>query len=449
MTNYTFADVEDYVEIGSGDYVKVLDVYGKDPDQPLLFQMTGQDSLLHNYGTLYGGALGAGLEIDGAGHRVVNFAGAWIGGTVGIDYSGSHGQIVNYGTIFFGSEGVLFHDAISSVFDNRGSIYRSGDGVALSGENVDVTIRNSGIIESYIGMSIEGQTEGVRLSNSGTIDSDQTGIAVAAGSNDVEIYNSGLVTGLVGIRSHASGRVINEGSISARNAIVNLNEDTEFVVINHGAIYGDISIRSQDFAATNTGTIGGTMFLSLGNDLVRNSGDLGVVHLYSGNDRYIATGMGTAKEVNGGKGNDILKSADAATVLNGGSGQDKIYTGAGGGTLHGGAGRDLLFGGDGADVFLFDDVADSAAAQPDVIIGFERGVDVINLAGVAAMPLAFDGTDALRGGGQASVNYVQRADGHLNVWVDANGDGSRDMRIVVKDTDALDWDDFGLDPLIV
>ncbi|MEY1556419.1 M10 family metallopeptidase C-terminal domain-containing protein [Yoonia sp. R2331] len=459
MTIYIVEGVTPALTAGSGDYLKILEtalIINVNGDDPVTLRDGG--AVLHNYCFLGTGANGA-VIAQGDGHRIINFDTGRLFALIGIDYRGADGQIVNLGFIRGDHiAGVALRDATDSVFDNRDWVEGGNFGVFVGDDSHNVLVRNSGEISSAsnIGVGFGAQVSDVRLENSGTITGDFAGVQVAAGAGDVEIKNFGTISGTYGVVHEGGGRVLNFGTIESvdlRPAILMVGTDQPAAVINQGTILGDVLINGEGGVFRNGGDVSGS-FGSLSTSDTRqtvfNDGIIqGEVFLFGGNDRYIATGAGTVAAVYGGAGNDILKSADAATYMDGGAGRDKITTGAGGGTLNGGAGRDLLFGGDGADVFLFDDVADSAAAQPDVIIGFERGVDVINLAGVAAMPLAFDGTDALRGGGQASVNYVQRADGHLNVWVDVDGDGSRDMRIVVKDTDALDWDDFGLDPLIV
>ncbi len=461
MTNYIIDGIFSSLTGGPGDYIKILNTALRLPldNNPPVSLSTG-GATLHNYASIGSGAEPAVVLVQGDGHRVVNFAGADLFGQRGIDYRGNDGQIVNLGTIR-GADlaGVSMATSTDSVLDNRGVIEGQQFGVIVFSNSDNILIRNSGTIESVgVGVAFESLLSGARLENSGTISGGYRGVNVTSSANAVEITNRGTITGEVGIENNGTGRILNFGTIASEGpqpAILMLGVEPAGPVVSLGTINGDVLINLDGgtFRNADTGTLDGSfgsLTSSTGRQTVFNDGTItGDVFLFGGHDRYIATGDGQARAVYGGAGNDVLKAADAATFMDGGEGRDKISTGAGGGTLKGGADRDLLFGGTGADVFLFEAATDSANSTPDIIIGFERGVDVIDLDAVAAMPLAFDGTDALRGGGQASVNYVQRADGHLNVWVDIDGDGSRDMRIVVKDLAALDHADLGLDPLII
>jgi len=93
------------------------------------------------------------------------------------------------------------------------------------------------------------------------------------------------------------------------------------------------------------------------------------------------------ERVNGFTGNDTLDaslSTDAIflfghagnDLLYGGSGDDTLVGSAGNDTLVGGSGNDWLSGGPGADMFVF-----RPGFGRDVIADFQKGLDVINLAG--------------------------------------------------------------------
>lgn len=77
-------------------------------------------------------------------------------------------------------------------------------------------------------------------------------------------------------------------------------------------------------------------------------------------------------------GADVIVAADGRT--------DVVYAYGGNDTIAGGGGADTLFGGDGADTFDYNAVSDSprGAGNRDVIVGFQPGVDRIDLSGIDA-----------------------------------------------------------------
>jgi Ca2+-binding RTX toxin-like protein len=71
---------------------------------------------------------------------------------------------------------------------------------------------------------------------------------------------------------------------------------------------------------------------------------------------------------------DRMTGNAAANVLEGGAGNDRIDGGAGNDTINGGTGNDTMIGGAGADDFVF-----TAAPGVDQIIGFQNGLDQLNV----------------------------------------------------------------------
>ncbi|MBV9372436.1 MAG: M10 family metallopeptidase C-terminal domain-containing protein, partial [Alphaproteobacteria bacterium] len=132
----------------------------------------------------------------------------------------------------------------------------------------------------------------------------------------------------------------------------------------------------------------------------------------------------------GGSGNDLIVGNQAANRLEGGAGADRLEGGEGGDRLLGGdgadilvggAGADLLAGGAGADRFLYFSFAESAAGAYDRILGFESGIDVIDLAALAAGAVRWSElTDPADGSlyslltaTSAAGELVLRVDGHV------------------------------------
>jgi VCBS repeat-containing protein len=79
----------------------------------------------------------------------------------------------------------------------------------------------------------------------------------------------------------------------------------------------------------------------------------------------------------------------------GGSGNDTLTGGSGNDLLFGGAGRDTLTGGAGNDVFVYNSASESWSTGYDTLVGFTRGADVVQVAGVVRNTYAADVTGRL------------------------------------------------------
>ena len=140
----------------------------------------------------------------------------------------------------------------------------------------------------------------------------------------------------------------------------------------------------------------------------------------------------------GGFGTDTLYGSDGADTLDGGFGSDEISGGSGVDVFIGGAGADILMDWedvDSRDVFVFA-LGDSGMneASTDVILGFDSGVDRIDLSAFGG--LVFVGEDAFGGTG-AEVRF----DGDY-VQIDHDGDGQADERIELRWVNEVVADDF-------
>jgi len=111
-----------------------------------------------------------------------------------------------------------------------------------------------------------------------------------------------------------------------------------------------------------------------GNDTVLGGGGDDVVLAGSGND--VVFGQGGADRIFGEQGDDGLFGGNGADTLLGGSGDDTLLGQGGQDMLIGGAGDDVMAGGGGADAFGFED-----GFGNDLIIGFQIGSDVLQIAG--------------------------------------------------------------------
>lgn len=144
-----------------------------------------------------------------------------------------------------------------------------------------------------------------------------------------------------------------------------------------------------------------------------------------------ATGNDAPGTLVGNAGNNVLTARGGNDQVNGNGGND---------TLTGNTGRDTLVGGEGADTFVYNSVSESRTgiAERDVINGFDRGADVIDLRGVDAISggaddaFTFIGTSAFSGA--AGELRLQSLGGPNAVLVegDVNGDGTADLQIFVN-----------------
>jgi len=141
---------------------------------------------------------------------------------------------------------------------------------------------------------------------------------------------------------------------------------------------------------------------------------------------------------------DTLTGDVGANVLNGGAGND---------VLSGGLGRDMLTGGAGNDVFDFNALADSTAANRDVITDFQSGFDDIDVTGIDAdsgrlgdQGFRFIGTKAFTGK-VGELHYVifdqpGAANDVTIVSGDVNGDQVADFEIGIAGIVNLRSSDF-------
>ncbi len=138
------------------------------------------------------------------------------------------------------------------------------------------------------------------------------------------------------------------------------------------------------------------------------------------------TGTGSAWAVGNVMANAITGN-NTDNALAGGDGDDWLSGGAGNDRLNGGAGADHLVGGAGADMFIFTD-----PVGQDVVHGFERGVDKLNVAAIDANTAQL---------GDQAFTYIGSAEftdapGQLRyngdqLSGDVDGDGESDFGIAI------------------
>ncbi len=139
--------------------------------------------------------------------------------------------------------------------------------------------------------------------------------------------------------------------------------------------------------------------------------------------------------LNGWGGRDLLIGNAAANTISGGLDVDTIMAGAGDDVIVGGGGGDYLYGEAGRDTFVYLTPSESQKnAGRDVIFGFERGADVIDLSAVDAR-LGVSGNQKFTWIGKQQFHDIKGelrysvVNGHVLLQADRNGDGVKDFEI--------------------
>ena len=385
----------------------------------------------------------------------------------------------NYGEIF-GSQGIVTGTNGFMQLLNHGTITASGNtnAVAIGVRPdpfgpLDLSV-NYGTISGERGVSIYAVTGGVvttRFDNYGTlIGTDES--AFVAYQQATFFRNFGEVTGHVLTENMGDNTFHNHGTVGGDFSSL----DGVDTVLNTGLFDGDIYLGAgNDVFRGVGGTVTGTVFGEAGNDtfyvdqadvLIDGGADFDTVNTRAdfvsaggnevitlrGSDNIDATGDDLANVINGNNGNNILigglgadsiQGSSGDDTLSGGDENDRLRGGNGEDVLNGGAGRDDMFGGLGADVFAFTDTTHSGTtgATRDRIFDFQAGVDLINLQSLSDPDFTFEGLSGLSGTGP-SVSYTDTGGNRLIVRIDADGDGTEDLQLLVIGAGALTAEDF-------
>ena len=152
----------------------------------------------------------------------------------------------------------------------------------------------------------------------------------------------------------------------------------------------------------------------------------------------------------GNAGDNVLIGNAGANRLDGGGGADALEGGAGNDTLVGGAGADTLSGGSGADVFRFLVEGDSAPEGEDLVYDFSQADgDRLDLSLIDAdtalagdNTFTFIGEDAFTG----TAGQLRFMAAGSDTWLvgDTNGDGTADLKIVLRGSVTLTATDIVL-----
>jgi serralysin len=311
------------------------------------------------------------------------------------------------------------------------------DGNVTFGDGDVVTLRNSGTITGDVVFSLAPFSQGNQVFNSGTI----AGKIMLYSLNDRVDVRGGMVTG--GIQDFDGNDIylIDDSRQDIDDAVGGLDKVISWVSYALGTGIEVLELRGtavdgrgNDLANTLIGNgLDNVLLGAEGNDTV-NGG--------AGNDRL--RGDGNSDVVNGDTGEDDLRGGAQADTLNGGEGDDTLQGDGGSDRLVGDEGADLLIGGEGrdtltggadGDVFRFRSLGDCGVGGGlrDVIIGFEAGIDLIDLMGMDAKAtvtgnqgFAWIGTAVF---GNVAGQLRLSAGANSVLQGDVNGDGVADFEV--------------------
>lgn len=386
-----------------------------------------------------------GVQAEGSQLRIENFDPGVIDSEyVGISASIGNSVISNSGTVSGVYASVNLSGSFQSVINNRGTLTADFQGVLIDDGSVDVRVNNYQTIEATragsIGINVADDSFATKLLNLGEILAQGFGIRdFGVASN---IHNKGDITADIGVQTRSDARFVNDGVITSTTAALIVNgADANANVTNRGEMIGDLRFDGGADRLGNTGTITGDVDMGAGNDKIQNTGVItGQIMLGDGRDQYNGNTALSAAHVSGGAGKDDLRGGIHDDVLDGGADSDVLRSGDGDDILIGGGDRDVLIGGAGADVFVYREAADSTEVF-DVITDFASGEDRVDLSLLFAGAFAFSG-EGLVGGGTASVFADLKANANTFLNVDIDGDGYRDMLILLQRSGEVTADDF-------
>jgi serralysin len=339
--------------------------------------------------------------------------------------SGERARLINNGLISSGNVAVSTSNDVQIV--NLGSIVGELNAISMNiGSVIDTTstITNSGEIIAYDGSGITSFDSGIRIINSGLISGSAVGVSMGSSGSTLVSFLSN--TGTITVGSETGNAVSTFGTA---------------VIVNSGLIVGNVSMGSgADTLDNRLGEITGRVNMGNGANLFRGGATDEEVSAGSGADT-LRGGDGN-DSLSGGSGNDLLVGGDGDDVLTGGLNDDTLRGGNGDDTLFGGETVDVMSGGRGSDTFVFLAVSESDTLQtPDLIEGFSKKEDVIDLSALTATPFIFTGNDPLAGGGAASVGFV-RVGTVLTVSADVDGNGTGDLVFQLTGTTSLTAENF-------
>lgn len=276
------------------------------------------------------------------------------------DANDASGTLVTYGfPVDGGFDGSVMVEETGTLSANMHQTIATGNGDAT-------------VLVSNVGMQVySGQSgSGVWLTND--VDGDGLQETYLAGivSLDVQYVGGFHATGFepLGDVYAALGSTIDDAGLSAddfaRATLVSGQSlGSAFTQVTGTSLHEDLlgSVNSDTLTGMN------------GDDLLK--GEDGADTLYGGKGFDTLIGGEGDDLLEGGNGSDTLQGDAGADTLIGGQGRDVLTGGAGADRLEDGKGVDRMTGGADADTFVL-----AADRKPDIIIDFEDGSDLIDIA---------------------------------------------------------------------
>ncbi|MDJ0629729.1 MAG: calcium-binding protein [Rhodobacter sp.] len=345
--------------------------------------------------------------------------------------TGNNNTILNYGEVVSGDYAFYFRNGENNRVENHGLL------TTTPGTTEHVAIAMNWVSSSASDYGSIVNTGTISGTHGASLD-----FALVGSRSSVDILNSGIITTpseFAVLTSVYADTLTNSGEITG-NVTMEAGTDT---LTNSGVINGKVTLddNNDTYRGVGQGTVSEGVFGGNGEDTLIGSDARDKLFGESGNDNL--NGNSGADDLFGAGNDDTLRGGAGDDFINGGTGVDFILGGSGDDEIIGGTGRDIMRGNGGQDAFVFQSVADSltTAGNTDVIIGFERGVDVIDLDGLAAGDLSFIGTGAFTGVGD-ELRAVVLANGTMSVQVDTDGDTVADFRLYLRNIDTVDAGDF-------
>jgi Ca2+-binding RTX toxin-like protein len=312
------------------------------------------------------------------------------------------------------------------VVGDQGAVAGKGTAIRLDG---GAEIVNGGLLNSEHGLALKLHDGQNHLVNTGMIAAPiEIAVGATIGFDSVNHLENG-VTGVI-----AGGHT----ALDVRPQLA-----TREMVINDGAIYGDVNLRAMSDVVVNRGTIVGQVRLGADSDTYRGGGVVDGTVLGGGGDDLLKGGAHEDTFLGGG-GQDDIRGRQGDDTLAGGPGRDIVNGGNGDDTLIGGMRSDLLTGGRGADHFVFDTLLHPGR---DMVTDFQPGTDLLDFSRIfpqfgSTAHLAFIGTQDFSGT-QSEIRYAAHATKTI-ISADFNGDGTSDLKVALVGHFHLAESDFVL-----
>jgi Ca2+-binding RTX toxin-like protein len=304
----------------------------------------------------------------------VYVAGAIISATSINFSSGFSMRLTNTGSIFGGTFFTGYSD--TPVVTNSGFM----NGLSFDSNFGTNYLTNSGAIHAFVAAYGSSQN---RFINSGEIFSATTYAVQLSGTGFSVITNTGTLSGNVyGVYASPTLTLNNSGVITGTTFAVFHALNTNVATITNtstGILGGGVQLGLGNDVLRNSGEVSGNVYMNGGHDLVDNRGGsiTGSVLLEVGDDTFY--GGDNREEAYGSAGLDFLGGGGGDDYLDGGADADQIYGEAGNDTLIGWTGVDFLNGGAGNDTVWGQADADSLLGDDgdDILIGGDGG-DVLD-----------------------------------------------------------------------